>query len=217
MIRHCWDSHLLLLALIVAFTLFAAVGCSQAALSYQMKPDPSDKIVIVGTVPKGIAIELTVFWQTTVVNDECAPKQPWPVGVRSPKQMNFPVRMERRSEDQVDWITWRDLLIPETCGWRLSSIEFKADRSKAELVAHTNASLWSRIAFVCLTDCVANSVRINDDDAKPVHLYCRFSILRRNDSKWNPCVFGSDASAKSQHILRSEQHAVRFSLTDLES
>jgi hypothetical protein len=198
-------------------------GNSEGRIAPETKARPADKLVIVGTVPKNIAIDMATFWQTTVVNDECATLTP--MGLYVPKQLNFPIRLVQRLDDRMTWITWRDLLSPGACKWQLSSIEYKADTSTGGLAALPKSSPWTRISFVCLRDCVPNSAQANDDPSEPVHQYCKFSLLRNTEAMINPCVFerngrmwtGDGTPEKSQHILRANQHTVQFSLADLEA
>jgi hypothetical protein len=219
--------HLLRTVLLLAVTFGVSSrgseGTSRSVFHPEKKAHPADKLIIVGTVPHNIAIDLAVFWQTTVVNSECATMTP--IGLYVPKQLNFPVRLEKRIGDRLTWITWRDLLSPGVCAWQLSAIEYKAHTSTALLAALPESSPWSRISFVCLRACAPNSAQTNDDPSEPVHQYCKFSFLRNTQATANPCVFerdgkiwtGSGTPGKSQHILRAGQHTVQFSLTDLEA
>jgi hypothetical protein len=208
---------------------FLSPTLAGSALPYAIQSRPTDKLTIVGTLPRNIAIEMVAFWQTTVINKECATKIPvgqyLPEHQYMPKQAIVPLQLEERVDEQATWVTWRDLLKPGACGWRLSSIEYKADTSMAGLSGLPQSSPWSRIAFVCLRGCVPNSAQTNDDSLEPAHQYCKFSLLRHNEAQFNPCIFESDGKmwtgdgkpGKSQHLLRSGQQNVRFALTDLEA
>jgi hypothetical protein len=188
-----WQRALLLLA---ASLWVSLPGVAGDAVPYAIQSHPTDKLTVVGTLPKNIAIELAAFWQTTVVNDECATKIPvshyLPEHQYMPKQAIIPVTLQARVDDRATWVTWRDLLKPGECGWQLSSIEYKADTSMAGLSGLPKTSPWSRISFVCLRDCVPNSPQTNDDASEPVHQYCKFSLLRNKDGMWNPCIFESN-------------------------
>jgi hypothetical protein len=193
--------------------------------SPELNPNPLHGISIIGTVPTEVEIKLTAVWQTTVLNDACAPKMRWPVGVRFPKVAGFPVPLKDRSGNETVWETWWDLLAPGECGWRLAALEFKADRSPAQFSAHAANIVASRIASVCIGACIANTPRANDDPLQAVTQYCRFSVLGKDEMGRNPCVYGSDGRFagpdatpfKEQHILQPGQQLVRFLLVDLDS
>ncbi len=221
-----WKRATLLLAVCLSFSLPSLAG---SAADYAVRSRPTDKLTIVGHFPKNIAIELMAYWQTTVLNEECTLKTP--VGRYLPGQQNLPkvaivpIRLKERVDDRATWVTWRDFLTPGVCGWQLSSIEYNADKLPAELSGLPKTRPTSRISFVCLRDCVPNSAQSNDDASEPVHQYCKFSLLRDINGMWNPCIFerdgkiwtGNGTPAKSQHILRAEQHDLVFTLTDLEA
>jgi hypothetical protein len=202
---------------------FLIAACTHDS-SPELNSKPTSVISIVGTVPTGVEIQLTSVWETTVVNNACAPKMSWPVRTRFPKQARFPITLRRRSGSEAVWETWWDLLSPGRCGWRLAALEFKADRSAAEFAAHAADIAASRMAFVCLDGCVANSAVANTDPSQLVTRYCKFSVLGKSDLAQNPCVYGSDGRLadhsaipfKEQHILQSGQQLVRFVLVDLE-
>lgn len=212
-----------------AFACFG-VGCSPSS-SYHLNSTPSDKVVVVGTVPNGVNVELTASYWTTVFNDACAPRMRWPVGTRFARKSTFPVGLANRAGNQMTWIVWRDLLLSGSCGWQFASIEVKADRV-GEFAAHVKTNLPNTIAgsAACLrsTDIdfpyCPSTTRVNADDSIPVHMYCKFSLLGRNGgSSFNPCAFDNDGKIgvgpgeKSIQLLQPGQHEVRFLLADLEN
>jgi hypothetical protein len=218
------------------FCLFVAAqsslvaSCAQSGALPHEKSNPSDELEIIGTIPETVAIELSASWQTTVVNDDCAPKIGWPVNLRVPRHMSFPVRPTIRNGTQMIWVTWWDLLDPGKCGWKLRGIDFKADRSQASYAKNSASIADSRIAFVCFSatniidgDCPTNSPRMNDDPSDPITQYCNFAVIGKYGGSVNPCIYGSDgkfagASAKAfkgQHHLLPEQRRIQLILTDV--
>jgi hypothetical protein len=206
------------------------VSCSQSAPHPPLNDNPSDEIEIIGTIPETVAIEFAAVYQTTVVNDKCAPTPTWLSGIPSPKQITVPVHLDSRVKNQGTWIAWRDLLVPGQCGWRFRGIEYKADRTPSDFQAHKQFLITNFIADACLkdnvwhVDCPAGTVNFNDAESVPVHHYCKFSVLRdQKNGVANPCAFESDGKispmqpVKHLHLLRPQQRTVRFTLTDLES
>ena len=73
-------------------------------------------------------------------------------------------------------------------------------------------------------DCPANTANFNDDDSVPVHHFCKFSVIGdQRNGVMNACAFEADGKitpmqpVKHLHLLRPQQHTVRFTLTDVES
>jgi hypothetical protein len=207
--------------------MFLGNACTRPPVHYELNRQPTNGITIVGTVPPNMGVEMTAVWQVTVLNDVCAPYQPQPAHERIRAIANLPVTLKARAGDQMTWTTWRDLLTPGKCGWRLIGLDFKADRSREALDRDKEHLAPSRIAFVCVdrATCPGNTRRMNDDPEELVRQYCKFSVVGMGTGASNPCIFGPDShfagpeaiAFKEQHNLRPEQHTVRFALVDLES
>ena len=206
------------------------VGCSPSS-SYHLNSTSSDKVVVIGTVPDGVIVELTASYWTTVFNDACAPRMRWPVGTRFARRLTVPVARANRAGNQMTWVVWRDFLQSGSCGWHFASIEVKTDHA-GEFAAHVKTNLPNTVAAsaACLRssdidsqDC-PSTIRVNADGSIPVHMYCKFSLLGRDGgSSLNPCAFDKDGKIgvgpreKSIQSLQPGQHEVRFLLVDLEN
>jgi hypothetical protein len=163
-------------------------SCAQPGPLYQYNVKPIDEIRIDGTVREGPGVELAMTWQTTVGTEACTQEQHWPFKGRDPKTIQLPIEEHSRAGEQVEWIVWRDLVLPGVCGWQLSAVLFKADRSPADLKSHENDLLWDRLAFICLhcsetlaqdcqRTCVANTIRENDNAEEPVQKRCKLGSI----------------------------------------
>jgi hypothetical protein len=198
-------------------------GCHKPLDSHDLQSNPSRRLSIVGTIPGDITVELTADWQATVVDDICAPKMGWPVGIRFPKHFSAPIPLASRDGSQLTWVTWWDAVKPGHCGWQLARIDLRADRS-ATFAEHVRSIAPSTIAFTCIASCPGPYPHANDNESEPVTQYCRFSVLHGQQGAVNPCSFSrggtiagpAAGTVKDQHILRPGQHMVQFYLTDLE-
>jgi hypothetical protein len=203
--------------------LLLTVACSRASPAPPMNTNPSDKVVVIGTIPRNVVIELTAVYMTTVVNDECAPKQRWASGMPQPIVVVYPVHLDERVGDHAAWTVLRDLLKPGECWWQLAKFLFEAAHSMPDLVSSKSQVSGTIVADVCLSarECPQNTARINDDVSDPVRLLCKFSFQR--DSNVRPdCGYGIGTSddihqIKFRHLLKPDQHNVQFIITDLES
>jgi hypothetical protein len=200
-------------------------ACARRPVQYELNPHPTDSITLVGTIPPDMGLEMTAAWQVTVPNEDCAPHVFYPPDVRIQRVVELPVSVKSRSGDQAIWVTWRDLLVPGKCGWRLIGLNVRADRSQEALERDKAYDLGSRIAYVCsdLETC-PDSPRTNGNANEEVRQYCKFSVIQMKQGMSNPCVYGPEgrfagpdvAPFKEQHNLRPNQHVVRFTLIDLE-
>jgi hypothetical protein len=53
-------------------------GCHGAVDAHDFQLHPSDRILIAGSIPGDVTVELTADYQATVIDDVCAPKAAWP-------------------------------------------------------------------------------------------------------------------------------------------
>ena len=209
----------------------AVCGCLFALLAacgdpaHEFASDPSDPIRIIGSLPADVTVVLSADWQATVIDDPCAPRKGWPVGVRFPRTFTIPIALQTRKGGEATWTTWWDAVKPGRCGWKLVGINSKADHA-ATFAEHLPSIAPNRIAFTCAVGCPGPFPHANDREAEPVVQNCLFSkLLRLNGMTFNPCIFRADGTmdvqegdtSKWQHLLRPGQHLMRFILVDLEA
>ena len=185
-------------------------------------PSPKDRIEVVGTVPKNVAVEVTATWETTANFPGCMDTVPM-VG-SLPQRVRIPIQLGSQVGHQWKWIVWRDYLQPGHCGWQLREVLAYADHADSGLPVSRFSNIPNRIAYVCRKNdkCDENNWSANDDNSKPICLYCKFSTILHLPSTdaLNPCAFdrmkhqGTDAG-KFEHYLRPVQHEVEFIINDL--
>lgn len=185
-----------------------------------------DRLLIFGTIPAHVEVELKAVWEATAESDQCMHTVAAAGGpIKFLRRESVPVQMVSSTGRERVWQTSRDHFLPGACGWKLREIIVFADRLDSGQSVNRRSNIQNRVAYVCRpTDkCDENNWAINDDNLKPVYRYCKFSVIRSlpAGSASNPCVFDWDKhrgkdSGKSEHHLRSDQTDVRFVIVDLE-
>jgi hypothetical protein len=186
-------------------------------------PSRKDKIEVVGVVPDNVTVEVETTWETTTNFPGC--RRLVPLVGSFPKVVYVPVQLGSQVGHQWSWTVWRDNFKTGNCGWQLREILTHSDKTVSGLPVSRSSNIPSRIAYVCRhNDNCEKDILKNDDTSNPVHLYCKYSVLRNVPKNIfggiNPCAGWSEhrgTDGKLVHYLQPDQHQIGFIINDLET
>ncbi|MFM0046112.1 hypothetical protein [Paraburkholderia sediminicola] len=184
-------------------------------------PSPNDRVEVTGAIPDDVEAVLVEDWYTTTDSMFCQHM----VGEAGFMPSHFAKRATQTSaaNGQRSWLVWRDDVKSGHCGWALKQVVVYLD-SKASNEDPVQASnIPVRVAYVCGTgeNCL-NTWASNDDSDKPTYHRCNLASVSQlaPGNSTNPCAYfdakarGTDLG-KYEHILRPDQHTVRFVITEV--
>jgi hypothetical protein len=195
--------------------------CCAASATPEDNPAATDRVVVTGTIPDDVKAVLVEDWYTTTDSMFCQHM----VGEAGfmPDHFSKRATLTSASSGERSWLVWRDDVKPGLCGWALEQVVvYLASEASGEDPVRA-ANIPVRVAYVCPAQekCV-NTWGTNDDSEKPTYHRCNFSLFSRFPAATsiNPCPLFDEATrgtdrGKYEHILRPEQHTIRFVITEV--
>jgi hypothetical protein len=202
---------------VIAFYSYAALAAPDE------NPALSDQIEVIGTLPNDVAAVLVEDWYTTTDSIFCQHM----VGEAGFMPNHFAKRAKliSASNGKRSWVVWRDEVKSGHCGWSLKQVVVYLDSTASNMAPDGASNIPTRVAYVCNTgENCTNTWGANDDSDKPTYHRCNFATVSQigpGESR-NPCALsdekfrGTDLG-KYEHILRPDQHTVRFVVTVVEN
>ncbi len=207
---------------IFLFVLSVLYSCAAFAAP-DINPAPHDGIEVIGKIPDDVEAVLVEDWYTTTNSMFCKHM----VGEAGfmPDHFAKRVQLTSTSDGQRSWQAWRDDVKLGYCGWALRQIVVYLDSKTSGIDPLQTTKIPVRVAVDCQTgdDC-KNTWGSNDDSEKPTYHRCSFDASTQSIlDAGNPCsprffdekTRGTDLG-KYEHILRPNQHTVRFVITEVE-